>query len=36
MNYDRLYEFRFRNVDQAARTEVWSEIAPYLHERLGR
>ena len=36
MNYDRLYEFRFRHVDQAARTEVWSEIAPYLHERLGR
>ena len=36
MNYERLYNFRFRRVDQAARGDVWSEIAPFLHEQLGR
>ena len=36
MNYQRLYEYRFRNVDQAARTAVWREVAGYIHEQLGR
>jgi SAM-dependent methyltransferase len=36
MNYQRLYEYRFRDVDQAARTAVWREIAPYIHDQLGR
>src|SRR5437588_2791747 len=36
MDYQRLYEFRFRDVDQSTRAAVWAEIAPYLHERLGR
>ena len=36
MNYQRLYEFRFRDVDQAARAAVWREIADYVHEQLGR
>jgi Methyltransferase domain len=36
LNYQRLYEYRFRNVDQTARTAVWREIAPYVHELLGR
>ena len=36
MNYQRLYEYRFRDVDQRARTAVWQEIASYIHERLGR
>lgn len=36
MNYQRLYEYRFRDVDQNARAAVWAEIAPYIHEKLGR
>src|ERR1700756_40076 len=36
MNYERLYEYRFRNVDQGARVAVWGEIASYIHEQLGR
>jgi hypothetical protein len=36
MDYQRLYEFRFRDVDQAARVAVWREIAPFIHEQLGR
>jgi SAM-dependent methyltransferase len=36
MNYKRLYEFRFRDVDQGNREEVWKEISAYLHERLER
>lgn len=35
MNYQRLYEFRFRDVDQDARVAVWREIAPFIHEQLG-
>ena len=36
MNFERLYEYRFRDVDQAQRADVWKELAPYLHEQLGR
>jgi SAM-dependent methyltransferase len=36
MDYQRLYEYRFRDVDQAARSAVWRVIAPYIHEQLGR
>jgi hypothetical protein len=36
VNYQRLYEYRFRNVDQSARAAVWLEIAAYVHERLGK
>lgn len=35
MNYERLYEFRFRGVGQGRRDDVWTELAPMLHERLG-
>ena len=35
MNFQRLYEYRFRDVDQRARAAVWSEIGPYVHRRLG-
>jgi len=35
MNYERLYEYRFRDVDQASRQAVWQEIARYLHGRMG-
>ena len=34
MNFERLYEFRFRDVDQGARDRVWSEIAAFLYQRL--
>jgi SAM-dependent methyltransferase len=36
MNYQRLYEFRFRGVHQAKRQEVWNEIAAHIYERMGR
>ncbi|MDQ3949694.1 MAG: class I SAM-dependent methyltransferase [Gemmatimonadota bacterium] len=36
MNYQRLYEYRFRGIDQDARAEVWKEIAAHVHGELGR
>jgi SAM-dependent methyltransferase len=36
VNYQRLYEYRFRDVDQPAREKVWREIAAHVFERLGR
>ncbi|HEY6319296.1 MAG TPA: class I SAM-dependent methyltransferase [Acidimicrobiia bacterium] len=35
INYQRLYEFRFQDVEQRARQAVWDEIAPWLHRVLG-
>lgn len=35
MNHQRLYEYRFRGIDQGARDAVWSEIGPFVHRRLG-
>ena len=35
INYERLYAYRFRDVDQASRQKVWNEIARYIYERLG-
>jgi SAM-dependent methyltransferase len=35
INYERLYAWRFRNIDQAERQEVWREIARYIHDRMG-
>jgi hypothetical protein len=35
INYGRLYEYRFRDVDQASRQAVWREIAGYVHARMG-
>jgi hypothetical protein len=35
VNYQRLYEYRFQDVDQSSRAAVWKEIALYLYERLG-
>ena len=34
LNYERLYEYRFRDVDQASRQAVWREIARYVHARM--
>ncbi len=35
MNYERIYEFRFRGVDLAAKFKVWKQIAAYLYEKMG-
>lgn len=35
MNFQRLYEYRFRGVDQEDRRAVWSEIGPFVQRRLG-
>jgi hypothetical protein len=36
VNYRRLYEYRFSDVEQRRRNEVWSALAPMLHDSLGR
>jgi SAM-dependent methyltransferase len=36
LDYSRLYEFRFKDVDQGERQAVWNEIAAFLWERMGR
>src|SRR3954452_21321333 len=36
MNYERLYSFRFRDIDQEGRQAVWSEIAPHVHGLMGK
>jgi SAM-dependent methyltransferase len=35
MNYERLYAYRFRGIDQSARLRVWEEIAPHVHGLMG-
>jgi SAM-dependent methyltransferase len=35
INFERLYSYRFRDVDQARREAVWREIARYLYARMG-
>jgi SAM-dependent methyltransferase len=35
INYQRMYAYRFRDVDQESRQAVWNEIARYIHRRLG-
>jgi SAM-dependent methyltransferase len=35
INYQRLYDYRFRDVDQASREAVWREVARYIYGRLG-
>jgi SAM-dependent methyltransferase len=36
MDYQRLYQYRFRGVDQNARTAVWKTIAPFIHGQMGK
>jgi Methyltransferase domain len=36
MNYARLYDYRFRGVDQAGRQAVWREIAQYVHVKMDK
>jgi 2-polyprenyl-3-methyl-5-hydroxy-6-metoxy-1,4-benzoquinol methylase len=35
LNYERLYAYRFRDVDQSSKDAVWSEIAPHVHAMMG-
>ena len=35
MNFERLYEYRFRDIDQDSRAAVWGEIAPHVHGLMG-
>jgi Methyltransferase domain len=36
IDYQRLYRFRFRNIDQGARQGVWNEIARQIYRWMGR
>jgi hypothetical protein len=36
VNYQRLYQYRFRNVDQARREDVWGPIAEMVHKLMKR
>ena len=35
MNYQRLYQYRFRNVPQERREDIWGVIADFLYAQLG-
>lgn len=35
INYQRLYQYRFRGVDQSERQAVWNEIGPFVHRLMG-
>lgn len=35
IDFQRLYTYRFRGIDQGARQAVWDEIAPVVHRWLG-
>lgn len=36
MDLDRIYAYRFRDVDHAKRSMVWGELAQFMHAKLGR
>jgi SAM-dependent methyltransferase len=36
MNYQRLYEYRFRDIPQTTRSQAWTEIAAHVYRELGR
>jgi SAM-dependent methyltransferase len=35
INFERLYDFRFRGVDQDSRQAAWNEIAVYMYRLMG-
>ena len=35
MNYERLYQYRFKGIDQQGRVAVWREISPHVHQLMG-
>jgi len=36
MDLDRIYAYRFKDVDHAKRGMVWSELAAFLHREMGK
>lgn len=36
MNYDRIYEYRFKGVDRDKKLSTWKIIAEFIHEKLGK
>lgn len=36
MNFERLYEYRFKDIDQSDRRSVWKPISEYVYEQLER
>ena len=36
MNYDRIYEYRFKGIDKVAKQAVWKEISLWIYERMGK
>jgi SAM-dependent methyltransferase len=36
INFERMYEYRFKGVDQARRQAVWNEISVDIYRRMGR
>jgi len=36
MNFDRIYEFRFRGIDESKKRITWDEIAEFMYKKLGR
>jgi SAM-dependent methyltransferase len=35
MNYERIYDYRFRDIPQGERIAVWREVAAFVHAQLG-
>jgi SAM-dependent methyltransferase len=36
MNFERLYNYRFQDIDQDGRIAVWREISPHVHKVMGK
>ena len=36
MNFERLYNYRFQDIDQNGRIAVWKEISPHVHGIMGQ
>jgi len=36
MNFDRIYEYRFRDIDEDKKKITWEEIARFMYEKLSR
>ncbi len=36
LDHRRMYEYRFRGIDQGARQRVWNVLGPWFYERMGK
>jgi hypothetical protein len=36
MNYDRIYQYRFKETNRVAKDAVWNEISRWIYEQMGR